>query len=59
LSRRLVVFLFGIWDDRTKDCPLGPKLIGQFIAATILILLGVQVRFHDCLLLTTGKYPHI
>jgi UDP-GlcNAc:undecaprenyl-phosphate GlcNAc-1-phosphate transferase len=40
----LVVFFFGIWDDY-KGLSARPKLIGQFIAAMILILLGVQVRF--------------
>lgn len=40
----VVVFLFGLWDDR-KGLAARPKLVGQFIAAAILILLGVQVHF--------------
>ncbi len=50
-----VVFLFGLWDDR-KGLAARPKLIGQFIAATILILLGVQVHFMT-FFAETGKIP--
>ena len=39
-----VIFLFGLWDD-LKGLSAGPKLIGQLIAATILISSGVQVYF--------------
>jgi UDP-GlcNAc:undecaprenyl-phosphate GlcNAc-1-phosphate transferase len=39
-----VVFLFGIWDDY-KGLSARPKLLGQLIAVTILVLFGVQVRF--------------
>lgn len=39
-----IIFLFGLWDDR-KGLAARPKLIGQFIAAIILILFGVQVHF--------------
>jgi UDP-GlcNAc:undecaprenyl-phosphate/decaprenyl-phosphate GlcNAc-1-phosphate transferase len=44
LSGALVIFLFGLWDD-LKGLSAGPKLIGQFIAAIILISSGVQVYF--------------
>ncbi len=44
LGGALIVFLFGIWDDR-KGLSAGPKLIGQLLACGVLILLGVQVRF--------------
>jgi UDP-GlcNAc:undecaprenyl-phosphate GlcNAc-1-phosphate transferase len=44
LAGALVVFLFGLWDD-LKGLSAGPKLIGQFIAAVILISSGVQVYF--------------
>jgi UDP-GlcNAc:undecaprenyl-phosphate/decaprenyl-phosphate GlcNAc-1-phosphate transferase len=40
----LVVFLFGLWDDRTGLSAL-PKLVGQLIAAGILIAAGVRVNF--------------
>ena len=39
-----VVFLFGVWDDY-KGLSAGPKLIGQFIAACVLLSFGVQVHF--------------
>jgi UDP-GlcNAc:undecaprenyl-phosphate GlcNAc-1-phosphate transferase len=39
-----VVFLFGLWDDY-QGLSARPKLIGQFIAAIILISFGVQVNF--------------
>lgn len=45
----LVVFLFGLWDDY-KGLFAGPKLVGQLIAAAILIGSGVQVRFMSVLL---------
>jgi len=44
LSGALVVFLFGLWDDR-NGLSAGPKLLGQFIAAAILISSGVHVYF--------------
>jgi len=43
-SGAAVVLLFGIWDDY-KGLAARPKLIGQFLAALILILCGVQVNF--------------
>jgi UDP-GlcNAc:undecaprenyl-phosphate GlcNAc-1-phosphate transferase len=44
LTGAFVIFLFGLWDDR-RGLSAGPKLIGQFIAATVLISSGVQVYF--------------
>jgi UDP-GlcNAc:undecaprenyl-phosphate/decaprenyl-phosphate GlcNAc-1-phosphate transferase len=44
LAGAAVVFIFGVWDD-IKGLSALPKLIGQLIAAAILISLGVQVRF--------------
>jgi UDP-GlcNAc:undecaprenyl-phosphate/decaprenyl-phosphate GlcNAc-1-phosphate transferase len=44
LSGALIIFIFGLWDD-LKGLSAGPKLIGQFIAAVILISSGVQVYF--------------
>ena len=44
LTGAFVVFLFGLWDD-LKGLSAGPKLIGQLIAAVILISSGVQVYF--------------
>ncbi|MEP6895854.1 MAG: MraY family glycosyltransferase [Chloroflexota bacterium] len=44
LTGAIVVFLFGLWDD-LKGLSAGPKLIGQLIAAVILISSGVQVYF--------------
>lgn len=38
-----IIFLFGVWDDLKNISPLW-KLIGQLLAAIILIYLGVQVR---------------
>ncbi len=38
-----IIFLFGIWDDLKNISPLW-KLIGQLLAAIILIYFGVQVR---------------
>lgn len=43
-SGAVVIFLFGLWDDY-KGLGARPKLIGQLIAAAILVLLGVQVHF--------------
>jgi UDP-GlcNAc:undecaprenyl-phosphate GlcNAc-1-phosphate transferase len=43
-SGTAVVFLFGVWDDY-KGLSAGPKLIGQFIAACVLLFFGVQVHF--------------
>jgi UDP-GlcNAc:undecaprenyl-phosphate GlcNAc-1-phosphate transferase len=40
----LVIFLFGLWDDR-KGLSALPKLVGQLIAAGILIAAGVRVNF--------------
>lgn len=40
----MVVFLFGVWDDY-KGLSAGPKLIGQLIAACVLLSFGVQVHF--------------
>jgi UDP-GlcNAc:undecaprenyl-phosphate GlcNAc-1-phosphate transferase len=48
LTAAFVVFLFGLWDD-LKGLSAGPKLIGQFIAAVILISSGVQVYFAEIL----------
>jgi len=40
----IVIFAFGLWDDKFgMNAPV--KLIGQLIATTILILLGVRVQF--------------
>jgi len=44
LAGALVVFIFGLWDD-LKGLSAKPKLVGQFIAAVILISSGVQVYF--------------
>lgn len=44
LTGALVIFLFGLWDDH-QGLSAGPKLIGQVIAAVILITFGVQVYF--------------
>jgi len=44
LTGALIIFIFGLWDD-LKGLSAGPKLIGQFIAAVILISSGVQVYF--------------
>ncbi len=44
LAGALVIFLFGLWDDR-RGLSAGPKLIGQLLASAILIYFGVQVRF--------------
>ncbi|MBL8015587.1 MAG: undecaprenyl/decaprenyl-phosphate alpha-N-acetylglucosaminyl 1-phosphate transferase [Candidatus Doudnabacteria bacterium] len=39
-----LIFIFGLWDDY-KGLSAWPKLAGQLIAACVLILSGVQVRF--------------
>lgn len=44
MSGALVIFLFGLWDDR-KGLSAGPKLIGQLIASIVLVSFNVQVRF--------------
>jgi len=44
LAGALIIFIFGLWDD-FKGLSAGPKLIGQFIAAVILISSGVHVYF--------------
>lgn len=44
LTGALIIFLFGLWDD-LKGLSAGSKLIGQFIAAVILISSGVHVYF--------------
>jgi len=44
LTGAFIIFLFGLWDD-LKGLSAGSKLIGQFIAAAILISYGVQVYF--------------
>jgi UDP-GlcNAc:undecaprenyl-phosphate GlcNAc-1-phosphate transferase len=49
LAGAFVIFLFGLWDD-LKGLSAGPKLVGQCIAATILISSGVQVYFATILL---------
>ena len=38
-----VIFIFGIWDD-AKGLPAGWKLTGQFLAVSILIWQGIQIR---------------
>jgi len=44
LTGASIVFSFGLWDD-LKGLSAGPKLIGQLIAAVVLIASGVQVYF--------------
>lgn len=44
LTGALIVFLFGLWDD-SKGLSARPKLLGQFLAAILLIFFGVQVHF--------------
>jgi len=53
LTGTFVIFLFGLWDD-LKGLSAGSKLIGQLIAATILISSGVQVYFAT--ILSTAGY---
>jgi UDP-GlcNAc:undecaprenyl-phosphate GlcNAc-1-phosphate transferase len=49
LTGAFIIFLFGLWDD-LKGLSAGLKLLGQFIAAAILISSGVQVYFATILL---------
>ena len=51
-----VVFLTGIIDDH-KSISVFQKFSGQFIATTILILLGIRVRMFESLLLSF-QIPH-
>jgi UDP-GlcNAc:undecaprenyl-phosphate GlcNAc-1-phosphate transferase len=44
LAGALVVFLFGLWDDRAR-LTAGVKFAGQVIASSLLVFFGVQVRF--------------
>jgi UDP-GlcNAc:undecaprenyl-phosphate GlcNAc-1-phosphate transferase len=41
-----LVFIFGLWDDLRRLPPFW-KLVGQLIATTLMILLGVQIRLFD------------
>ena len=43
-----VVFAFGIWDD-IKTIPPLVKLVGQLIAAVILIQLGIYIQIFSCI----------
>ncbi|MCC6259416.1 MAG: undecaprenyl/decaprenyl-phosphate alpha-N-acetylglucosaminyl 1-phosphate transferase [Anaerolineales bacterium] len=43
-SAAFVIFIFGLWDDIRRLFAL-QKLLGQILAATILIVFGVQVHF--------------
>ena len=52
----LIIFLFGLWDD-AKGLSAGPKLVGQLIAAFLLIAFGVQVRFMTVLFGADGMSP--
>lgn len=46
LSAAVIIFMFGLWDDRFgMTAPL--KLLGQSIAITILILNGIRVQFFE------------
>ena len=50
LGGATIVTAFGVWDDRF-GMPPAVKLIGQIIAAALLIFVGIQVRlFHNDLL---------
>ena len=40
----LIIVLFGVWDD-LQGLSAVPKLLGQIVASTLLISLGIQVRF--------------
>lgn len=51
-----VIFWFGLWDD-LKGLSAGPKLVGQLIAATILIAFDVQVQFLTVLLSADALSP--
>lgn len=44
LAGAAVVFLFGLWDDK-KGLSAFPKLVGQILAAILLITFGVKVQF--------------
>ncbi|HNA89824.1 MAG TPA: MraY family glycosyltransferase [Anaerolineales bacterium] len=48
LAGAFVVFLFGLWDDK-KGLSAIPKLIGQSLAAILLISFGVKVQFMTAL----------
>ena len=39
----VIIFLFGLWDDRSGLRPR-VKLLGQVLASTVLIVMGIQVR---------------
>ncbi len=52
----MVIFFFGIWDDR-KGLSAGYKLIGQLLAAGILLSLGVKVNFFSVLFETWKISP--
>jgi len=54
----LVIFAFGLWDDR-KGLSAGPKLMGQLLASAILIYFGVQVRFMSILFQYYGWPPEL
>jgi UDP-GlcNAc:undecaprenyl-phosphate GlcNAc-1-phosphate transferase len=44
-----IVFIFGVWDDlRGLSAPW--KLVGQLLATTLMISLGIQIRLFDQLL---------
>lgn len=58
MSGALVIFIFGLWDDR-KGLSAGPKLIGQLIAVAILISFNVQVRFVTVLFGADVLHPTI
>jgi UDP-GlcNAc:undecaprenyl-phosphate/decaprenyl-phosphate GlcNAc-1-phosphate transferase len=42
----MVVFVFGYWDDVRRISPQG-KLLGQFLATTLLIIAGVHVQLFE------------
>ncbi|MEW6287174.1 MAG: MraY family glycosyltransferase [Chloroflexota bacterium] len=44
LAGSVVIFIFGLWDDR-MGLSAAPKLLGQLTAAAVLIAGGVQVYF--------------
>lgn len=58
MSGALIIFLFGLWDDR-KGLSAGPKLIGQLIASIVLISFNVQVRFVTVLFDANVLHPVI
>jgi len=41
-----VIFMFGVWDDAKKLPPLA-KLVGQFLAAILLIASGISIQFFE------------